>query len=553
MLQQLTVNNYAIAEQLDIELASGMTALTGETGAGKSIMLDALGLAIGDRAETNVVRPGAKRAEIVASFDIGDINAAQQWLEQRELDHEDDCLLRRVISAEGRSRAFINGQPVPLSDCRELGALLVDIHSQHAHQSLLKKSSQRLLLDAFAKTTDLALEVKDCAKRHAALVEDYQRRKQAQEEGSARSQLLRYQLDELEALAISNEEISSLEQEQAELANAEGILAASHAALQLSTEEDTNALTMVQQCINTLSQLKVRSSQQDAALEMFDSAAIQLQEAANELQHHIDATELNPERLAEVEQRLDTIYEVARKHRIRPEELPEFQQQISDELAAIDGSDETLEALATEIEVLANTWRTLSKKLSSKRQQAAKKLKKAVEGQLADLAMANCRFEAALQARESDSIHRDGAEDIEFLITTNPGSAPGPLNKIASGGELSRISLAIQVVTAQVSAVPTVVFDEVDVGIGGGTAEVVGKLLRTLGERSQVLCVTHQAQVASQANQHLKVSKLASKTSVKTRVEKLANEAKVSEVARMMGGVEITESTLAHAREMLAG
>lgn len=551
MLHQLTISNYAIAEQLDIELSAGMTVLTGETGAGKSIMLDALGLALGDRAESNIVRHGAPRTDIVASFDISAIPAAQKWLQNRDLDDAGECLLRRTISAEGRSRAFINGQPAPLGDVKALGALLVDIHSQHAHQSLLKKDHQRALLDAFAKSKDLATEIANVAKEYQHKHSDLEQRRANQSEGSARSQLLRYQLDELEALAISAEEIESLELEQKQLANAEGILGASHHALALCRESEVNATGVIRQALSTLKALQIHSKQQLAAIEMLDSAEIQIEEACNELQHHIDDTEVDPARLAEIEQRLDLIYDLARKHKVKPEQLPEHQQAIADELENLDSSDEAIEALEQELAILLAQYQALSAELTSKRQSAAKKLKKSVESQLKALSMANCRFEPKLAPREKSEVHRHGAEEVEFLLSTNPGAPAGALNKIASGGELSRISLAIQVVTAQVEAVPTVIFDEVDVGIGGATAEIVGELLHKLGQRSQVMCVTHQAQVASKGDQHLKVIKHSSKTTVKTSLENLDENGKVAEIARMMGGVAITENTLAHAEEML--
>lgn len=551
MLQQLTISNYAIAEQLDIELSPGMTVLTGETGAGKSIMLDALGLALGDRADANIVRHGAPRTDIVASFDISNIPPAQQWLKQRDLDDAGDCLLRRTISAEGRSRAFINGQPAPLGDVKALGALLVDIHSQHAHQSLLKKEHQRNLLDAFAKAGDLASEVKQLAKSHQQKHTELEQRRANQSEGSARSQLLRYQLDELEALNITVSEIEDLALQQKQLANAEDILSASHHALALCRESEVNATGVIRQALSALKALKVHSAQQLTAIELLDSAVIQVEEASSELQHHIDDTEIDPVKLAEIEQRLDVIYELARKHKVRPEELPAHQQAIADELESLDCSDEAIEALETELKAITEQYQLAAASLSNKRQTAAKKLKKAVEGQLTALSMANCRFEPSLTPHAKSEVHRHGAEDVEFLLSTNPGTPAGALNKIASGGELSRISLAIQVVTAQVEAVPTVIFDEVDVGIGGATAEIVGELLHTLGKRSQVLCVTHQAQVASKGDQHIKVIKQTSKKSVKTSLEKLDETGKVAEIARMMGGVAITESTLAHAEEML--
>ncbi len=552
MLTHLCIRNYAIAESLDIDLRNGMTALTGETGAGKSIMLDALGLALGDRADAGIVRHGTDKAEVHALFDITAIAGAKAWLESRDLLDGEELMLRRVITAEGRSRAYINGQPSTLQDVRTLGDFLVDIHSQHEHQSLLKKDYQRDLLDICAGVSELALDVADLARKHQKTRHKLNALIEHSDEQKARAQLLEYQLDELLALALQPGEVEALEQEQKALANAEHILNASNHALNLCKEGEVNALGILHQALSSLRASPVKSEHQNAADDLLQTALIQIEEASSELQHHLDRVEVDPARLHEIEERLDTVYQIARKHHCKPHELPELQDRLQQELDAIQGGGNSISGLQSELAELEKRYRSAAGTLSKKRQKAAATISKKVESHLADLSMANCRFQIQLAPAEPDTLPSHGLEDVEFLISTNPGSKPGPLNKIASGGELSRISLAIHVVNAQAVTVPTIIFDEIDVGIGGATAEIVGSLLQQLGQTTQVLCVTHQPQVASQANHHIKVSKQSNKKSVKTQLVALNDNEKVAEIARMLGGVAITDNTLAHAREMVA-
>ncbi|MBU0537623.1 MAG: DNA repair protein RecN [Gammaproteobacteria bacterium] len=551
MLNHLHISNYAITESLDIELHAGMTVLTGETGAGKSIMLDALGLALGDRADSNIVRVGADRADIHAQFDIANIVAAGHWLKEHDLDDGNECMLRRVITKDGRSRAYINGQPATLQDVRELGSLLIDIHSQHAHQSLLQKPYQRELLDAFAGTTALALKAGEHCHQHQRHTKSLLALQSNQAEQNAQEQLLRYQLEELHRLDLKDGELDELENLQKQLANAEQILAANHHSLNLCRDGEVNAMGILHQALSSLYSSQHRSSTQENAAQLLESARIQIEEAAGELQHVIDGTELDPERLSEVEARLDAIYQTARKHRIQPDELTTLQASLEEQLEGLDASDEKIDHLRSEQSQALKAYQNASTELTKKRTKAAKLMKQGVEEQLQALAMKHCEIEFAMHPLNSDEPHSHGQEEVEILISTNPAAAKGPLNKIASGGELSRISLAIQVITAQVAAIPTVVFDEVDVGIGGATAEIVGQLLKALGQRSQVLCVTHQPQVASQGDHHIKVQKTGNKTKLTTTLEPLADNQKIEEIARMLGGIAITENTLAHAREML--
>jgi DNA repair protein RecN (Recombination protein N) len=534
MLTQISINNYTIVSSLEMDFSDGMTVITGETGAGKSIMLDALGLCLGDRADPKAVRNGCERAEVVASFDIGDISGAQAWLAERELLSGDECLLRRVVTAEGRSRAYINGSPSTLQDCAELGGLLIDIHSQHAHQSLLRKPVQRQLLDAFAGHIPLARELEQTASDWLRSRRELELLTGAQDEHTARAQLLGYQVEELA--------------EQKMLANAEDILHTAQQALTLCEDQETGE----HQALQLLGgDTHVATAVQNAR-DLLDSSAIQLSEARSEIQQYLDGVEVDPQRLEQVSRRLEAIYDVARKHRVMPEALVELQQALREELDGLRGGSERIEDLQGDMQRLADDYNRAATRLSKQRGKAAKKLVQQAEETLATLAMEQCRLEVALTPRDSSDPHPHGAEDIELLISTNPGAPTQPLGKIASGGELSRISLAIQVVTASSGTVPSMVFDEVDVGIGGAVAEVVGRLLRSLAAQAQVLCVTHLPQVAAQGHQHLQVSKSSDKTSVETRLDRLEEEQKVAEIARMLGGVKITDQTLAHAREMLA-
>jgi DNA repair protein RecN (Recombination protein N) len=548
MLSQISISNYTIVSSLEMDFSGGMTVITGETGAGKSIMLDALGLCLGDRADPKAVRSSCERAEVVASFDIGDISGAQAWLAERELLSGDECLLRRVVTAEGRSRAYINGSPSTLQDCAELGGLLIDIHSQHAHQSLLRKPVQRALLDAFAGHIPLARELEQTASDWLRSRRELDLLTGAQDEHTARAQLLGYQVEELDSLDLQPTELAELEAEQKMLANAEDILHSAQQALTLCEDQETG----VHQALQSLGGDSHVATAVQNARDLLDSAAIQLSEARGEIQQYLDGVEVDPQRLEEVSRRLEAIYDIARKHRVMPEALFDLQQALREELDGLRGGSERIEELQGDMERLADDYHRAAKRLSKQRARAAKKLVKQAEEKLATLAMEQCRLEVALTPRESSDPHPHGSEDIELLISTNPGAPTQPLGKIASGGELSRISLAIQVVTASSGTVPSMVFDEVDVGIGGAVAEVVGKLLRSLAAQAQVLCVTHLPQVAAQGHHHLQVSKSSDEKSVETRLDRLEAEQKVAEIARMLGGVKITDQTLAHAREMLA-
>jgi len=552
MLTQLNIRNYAIVEQLDLELKKGMTVVSGETGAGKSIMLDALGLTLGDRADSGTVRSGADRAEIIASFDIENIPAAQKWLQLQDMDGDSECILRRVVTSEGRSRSYINGSPCPIAKVRELGEYLIEIHGQHEHQRLLKKEHHRYLLDAFSGKGELANKTRQLYRSWHTLQNKLIQLSEQTEEQAARVQLLRYQVEELEQVGIKEGEFEALVKEQHTLANAGEILQTGQQFLQLTSDsDDINCLSLLNQCQQLLGNIKADSPSITQTVEMLNTAHIQIEEAAQEISHYMDRVELNPERQAEVEERLSVIFDLARKHRVPAEELPTFLQELHQELNALNLSDKELEQLEQETHQALTAFLESAGKLSKVRQTTAKILSKEVNQQLHSLGMTAAQLDIALTDHKEGQFTAHGLEDVEFLISTNTGQPSRPLNKIASGGELSRISLAIQVITAQSSSTPTLIFDEVDVGIGGAIAEVVGRLLRQLGEHSQILCVTHQPQVASQGHQHLFVSKQSDKNKTHTRIDQLNQDQRVGEVARMLGGIDVTETSLDHAREML--
>lgn len=553
MLVHLAVNNYAIVDHLELDFAAGMTAVSGETGAGKSIMLDALALTLGDRADSGTVRPGCDKADILASFDISAIPEARAWLSQRDLEpDEEQVILRRVITAEGRSRGYINGSPCPQQDLRQLGEMLIDIHSQHEHQSLLKTDTHRRLLDEYAGHSELAREVQLAAQRCRQTEQALQQASQSSDEQSARQQLLSYQLEELDNIGLQPGELAQLEQEQRQLANAEHIVFSCQQITDLCSESDNGSvLQSLNASLTRLDSISEHSQHLQEAYNLLASAQIQVEEAMGELNRYLDQFEADPARQQEVEERLSALYELARKHRIQPEQLSELQQQLHDELESFQQQGADIERLQDELQACRNHYQQLADKLSAARTRAASKLAKAVSNNIQQLGMPGGRIELQLLPLDAERYPPQGLENVEFLVSSNPGQPCKPLAKVASGGELSRISLAIQVITAQTSRTPTLVFDEVDVGIGGPTAEIVGQLLRQLGSRGQVITVTHLPQVAAQGHQHLFVRKEQSKQSTRTRIDSLQGQARVQEIARMLGGIDLTDESLAHARKLL--
>lgn len=553
MLSHIHIRNFTIVELLELDLAPGMSSLTGETGAGKSILLDALGLALGDRAESGMVRHGCERAEISASFDLGDKPAIQRWLSDRELEMEDECIIRRTLSKDGRSKGYINGQPQPLGSLRELGEMLVDIHGQHAHQALLRREQQRETLDQYANSSSLLKQLNQAYRHWSQLNQELTALRSDKQERDAKIELLHYQVHELTLLNPQADELEPLDQEHQRLAHANRLLESSQIALQQLHEDDQGALiSQLQRITRELSELQTIDTALTPICELLDSASIQLDEAVTELRHYRDSVDIDPQQLQQVESRLSELHEMARKHNCRPEQLYDHQQQLQQQLEETKNAEIKYDTLENDISQAAAQYQTLADKLTRTRQNAAKKLEKAVTENLQRLSMHGSRFEIAMIPLNEGEFAPHGQEKIEFLISTNPGQPAQLMNKIASGGELSRISLAIQVITSRVHGIATIIFDEVDVGIGGGTAEIVGQMLRALGEHRQVLCVTHQPQVASQGHQQLHVRKQTDKTSTTTTIVELTEGARIDELARMLGGVTITEQTQAHAREMLA-
>ena len=553
MLRTLTIRDFVIVDTIELEFSNGFTVFTGETGAGKSILIDALQLALGGRGDASMVREGAAKADISADFAL--TPAASSWLEQNEFSLEDGALLRRVIDNAGRSKAYINGSAATAGQLRELGELLVDIHGQHAHQSLLKQDAQRALLDNQVAVRDPAAsaQVQEVAGSYKAWRQLSRQREEF--ETNARNVLLErerleWQVGELDKLAVKPGEWTEISNEHSRLSHAASLLEGAQEALNaISESEDHPILSQLSSLNQKLAKLADVDTGLQAVLDCMEPARIQLQEAVYALNDYIDKVELDPERLSQVDARMEAIHGTARKFRVTPEELPEEHATLKAKLQQLaDASD--VEGLRRQEEKAKAVYMEAAKKLSATRSAAAQRLSSQVSEAMQELSMSGGRFVVALNPCEPAAY---GLEQVEFLVAGHAGVAPRPLAKVASGGELARISLAISVITANATTVPTLIFDEVDTGIGGGVAEVVGRLLKRLGQSRQVLCVTHLPQVASQANQHFQVAKgttAAGKTV--SRIDVLDNKARVEEVARMLGGIEITETTRKHARELLA-
>jgi DNA repair protein RecN (Recombination protein N) len=555
MLTHLCISNFTTVASCDLELPGGLSVITGETGAGKSVMLDALAMALGDRSSTSILRDEKRNAEISASFQIEKNSNIYQWLNERDLtdtETDNEVILRRVITPAGRSRAYINGVTASIADLRYIGEQLVDLHNQHEHQSLLDPRTHPPLLDNFGKQQKQQRSVADLARQWQQLEQQLVKLRESNAAKDARVQLLSYQVQELDKLALQADEAAALASEQKKLANAETLMhSVSQASLCCDNDEASGAISQLKQATTALKQQLNDLPELAPCIELLESASIQVEEAHADLSACAEQLIVDPQRLQTVESRLDSIYSIARKHQVEVDALFDLHQQLSLELADLEGGDAKIEALVAEQQHVFDDYISAAKKLSKQRGSAAKKLARAVNQKLAELQMEHCQFGVECKALDSNAPATQGLEAIEFLISTIPGKPAAPLAKIASGGELSRISLAIAVVTAQTSNIPTLVFDEVDVGIGGGVAEVVGSLLRELGEAGQVFCVTHLAQVAAKGNTHLLAQKTVSKTTATTAITALDNEGRTAELARMMGGLDVTQSSLAHATEML--
>ena len=549
MLRSLSIRDFVIVERMELEFDSGFTVLTGETGAGKSILIDALALVLGARADALVVRQGAERAEVSAEFAIATLKPVIKYLEKQELTDEDDsCLVRRVIDASGRSRAFINGTAVTASQLRELGELLVDIHGQHQHQSLAHAPAQRELLDAYGKLEAQAAKV---AVAHRDWREKAERRRGFESNAAAyvaERERLEWQVSELTQLEFTADEWPQLTTEHSRLAHAASLIEAAEFAMEALSEGESASLAQVNGVIARLKNLVDYDPKLKDVLDVLEPAQVQLQEAVYSLRHYQQKLDVDPKRLRDAEQRIDVIHSAARKYRVEPEQLPEMLAKARarfDELSLAGDADalRKLEDAAHDVCVAE------AKKLSTGRRRAAKQLAEKVTAAMQQLAMGGGVFDVEVNALDEPIAH--GSENIEFLVSAHKGMAPQPLGKVASGGELSRISLAMQTITSQIAQVPTLIFDEVDAGIGGRVAEIVGKLLKDLGKKHQVMCITHLPQVAACGDQQWQVVKSTANGKVASKVAVLNKTQRVEEIARMLGGVKITETTRKHAAEML--
>ncbi|MBL1264171.1 DNA repair protein RecN [Candidatus Methylomicrobium oryzae] len=552
MLLNLNILDLAVVKSLDLDLEKGMSVLTGETGAGKSILLTALGLALGDRADSGYVRPDSKRAEINLEFDLDDAPSARDWLAENELDDGDRCLIRRVVSEDGRSKAYINNRPVTLQSLQELSEKLVEIHGQHAHLTLLGADEQRRLLDAFAKSQPLLDRLNACYRQWHQAHRELAALKKASLDHSEREELLRYQLDELAQLDLAHFDYQALSDEHNKLANLGHILSSGQQQLDVLYENDqVSVLRMLGHCVNELNHLARFAPELNGVCSLLAEAQIQIEEAALDLRRFLELQEADPKRLEELENRIGMIQNLSRKHHVAPEDLPELAQKLAHELDNLTHSEERLGELEADVAKYLEQYRQLAVELTEMRCEGAARLGQQISAMIKELGMPQGEFRVELTESDSREPKPNGLDKIEFLVSANPGMPPKPLAKVASGGELARISLAIQVTTSSDKTTPTMIFDEVDSGIGGGIAEIVGQKLRSLSRDRQVMCVTHLPQVAAQAHHHLFVAKNQQTDLTSSTVRMLDGEERILEVARMLGGVNITENTLAHAREML--
>lgn len=553
MLQQLHIENFTLIDQLDLDLRQGLTVITGETGAGKSIIIDALSLVLGQRAEAGIVPNEAEKSVIVADFDVSKSASARKWLQDNDLDEEDQCLLKRIITRDGRSRATINGQPVTLNMLKSFTEHVVDIHSQHAHHALLKDKYQLGLLDQFANHAQLVSQVAELHQQLSQLNHQIHAIESESRERTDRKNLLSYQLQELDQFGLTETEASSLNDEHSRLSHSQELQqTVQNISHQMDdTEFDgTSAKNTIDKAIAQLSDKVSLDQRLSPLLEQLQSISIDLQEFCSELNAYSNHLEIDPEKLQQLEQRLSQWHDLARKHRIEPEQLCHHHQQLADEFKSLSEGEANLEELKQQLLEIKEHFFQKASQLSNSRKNAAESLQQQVVVQLQKLQMQDCYFQVEFEPLEHPA--KEGLEKIQFMFQPNAGMEPQPLSKIASGGELSRVSLAIQVITRSQSSIPVVIFDEVDVGIGGATAAIVGQLLRTLSEKVQILCITHQPQVASQGMQHLLVSKQNKSGKTHTSINELTKDQRVQEIARMLGGLEITSKTRTHAEEMLS-
>ncbi|OCG57631.1 DNA repair protein RecN [Gilliamella sp. Nev5-1] len=551
MITQLTINNFAIVDQLLVDFTSGMTAITGETGAGKSIAIDALGLCLGNRSDASSIRYGADRVDISASFVLDDTPAAFAWLSENQLDEGNECILRRVINQDGRSKAFINGRAVPISQLKDVGQMLIQIHGQHEHQRLLRSDYQQLLLNHYMNEPTLLTQMYQAYKQWKDAVRTYQQYEASRQERDAHMQLLQYQLKELNEFSPIEGEYQQIDEEYKRLSNSEQLINLSQQSVMLLDEaDDYNVNNLLSSVKNSVQELAELDSCLNSVYNLLEEASIQIKEASDELRHYSERLELDPARAMQLEQRISKQIALARKHHVSPETLPELHQNLLAEFKQINQQDEQSEQLKADIKKYHQIAIEIAAKLHQKRLTISKTLAKNVTATMHELSMPNGQLSIDIAFNEN-RLNSDGADQVTFLVSTNAGQNPQPLVKVASGGELSRIALAIQVLTAKKMDTPALIFDEIDVGISGPTAAKVGQLLRELGQSTQVITVTHLPQVAGHANQHYFVSKQTNGKKTSTDMQKLDNNGRLNELARLLGGDKITDATLANAKELL--
>lgn len=548
MLQELSVKNLALIERLEIQFNSGFTTLTGETGAGKSILLDALGLTLGDRADSALVRHNTDKADVTALFDLSTLKHIQDWLKEQELDDGDQCYLRRTVTSEGRSKAYINGYPVPAGQLKTVGSMLIDIHGQHEHQNLLSANKQLHLLDAYAHHSELLHATREQFKSWQTLKSELQQLEDEQADVQSKLELLSFQKHEFDEITPQTGEFEQLSVEQSQLSHASEIKTACDLAY-AQIESEQGAVDTINHAIQSLESIVSYSAPMQTVIEQLNSSLIELQEASSEIHHHSNSIDVDPQQLQNIEERLSALFGLAKKYSIDAEDLAEKHEQIKQELSRLQHSGESLEQLKTQVDQAWQDFTHRANNLKASRQKAANKLSALVTEGMQTLGMENGHLEVTLTDTENAS--SNGIDKVEFLVSANKGQPLKPLAKVASGGELSRISLAIQVATSEVGSLPTLIFDEVDVGIGGGVAEVVGEKMQTLGSSKQVLSITHLAQVASHGHNHLYIKKQTADDVTTTGLINLDENSRIEELARMLGGKNLTDQTRKHAAEML--
>ena len=551
MLRSLQIRNFAIIDEIDITFNDDMTVLTGETGAGKSILIDALSLVLGERGSSNLIRNKEKRAEYTAEFEITNNNQALNWLIEKSLENENECILRRTISPDGKSRSFINGNTVNLQSLKSLGELLVDIHGQHFHQSLCKKNVQRDLLDHFGGLSDTKNKIKNIFNEWRKLSDQLSEMIETNKNKEDRIDLLSFQLKELNELALTSGEYNSLNSEFKKISNIEKINKDINSLIDcLQSNEITNVGQMLSDSIKNIDTLSTFDNSLEETKNLLSEAEINVSEAIGNLSRYGESIDYDNQKSREIEERINSIISISRKHRADPEELIDIKIQIEKELDTLNHSQASIDETQKNLNDLRKEYDDLSIKLTRKRGDSAKKLSGLVVDSMNQLGMTGGIFEVEIIPLKDISQH--GNDDITFHISANPGQKPQPLSNVASGGELSRMSLAIQVITSNGTNIPTMIFDEVDSGIGGAIAEVVGNKLKDLGQNKQILCVTHLAQVASKGSSHIRINKLTNNKNTKIYASKLNSDERIEEIARMIGGIELTEKTREHAKEMLS-